>query len=384
MKKIAANFLNKITLTIFFILLNSNLAFASYYQFDKEYSDISWSVNLLGFNNFTGKFTDYSGEIFIDEKNPQNSSVKVVIKTDSILTSSDTIDNLLKGKSFFDVTKYTEIKFESNFVQVVGRLIKIKGTLYLHGEKKDIELVGRFNKAGFNKLNQKKTAGFSFATEIKRSDFGIKSLIPEVSDLVKIKIEVQANLTDDKRADSELSDKTKLIDESLFDVNSLIINQQSGRINFLAKKAGKPINGNFSKFEGKLKFDQNDISKSAVSIDVDLSSISIRNSEILSTIFSYDWFDIKNHLYANFTAKEFSKTAISNQIKAIGTMNIKGRKANVEFIFSVSNYTDTSVNAMGKFVIKRSDFDVGNKIPKLAFDVEDEVEISFNILATKI
>lgn len=71
---------------------------------------------------------------------------------------------------------------------------KVYGMLTLHGVTKPIILNVILNKAGINLLNDRETAGFSATTSLKRSDYGIKALIPEVGDDVEIEIEAEAYL----------------------------------------------------------------------------------------------------------------------------------------------------------------------------------------------
>ncbi len=48
------------------------------------------------------------------------------------------------------------------------------------------------NKVGKNPITEKMTAGFTATTTLKRSDFGIKTLLPDVGDEVKIEINAEA------------------------------------------------------------------------------------------------------------------------------------------------------------------------------------------------
>ena len=104
------------------------------------------------------------------------------------------LDEHLKSKDFFDVANFLTAKFVSKKIIVTGKnKAKIEGELTLLNITKPVVLNAVFNKVGVNPLNQKETIGFSAEAEINRSDFGIKYAVPNVSDKVKLVIEVEAN-----------------------------------------------------------------------------------------------------------------------------------------------------------------------------------------------
>ena len=113
MKKITAVFL-----TLFWI----NFAHgADTYKFDQNHVNIDWSCGHFGFSYPTGKFTNADGVIILDEKNPQNSSVKVTIYTSSLNTGIAKFDEHLKSADFLDVAQFPVAKFESAAVKITGK-----------------------------------------------------------------------------------------------------------------------------------------------------------------------------------------------------------------------------------------------------------------------
>ena len=58
---------------------------------------------------------------------------------------------------------------------------------------KPVTLDAKINKVAKSMMTQKDTIGFSATAVIKRSEFGINYAIPNVSDDVKLLIEVEAN-----------------------------------------------------------------------------------------------------------------------------------------------------------------------------------------------
>ncbi|HDV5708863.1 TPA: YceI family protein [Legionella pneumophila] len=161
---------------------------------DNQHTYVLWKVKHLGFSTQAGKWYA-SGQLILDKDNPQQSKVNVTIKVDDIVTGIPELDKHLKSKLFFDTKQFPTATFVSNRVEVTGKnKAKVYGMLTLHGVTKPIILNVILNKAGINLLNDRETAGFSATTSLKRSDYGIKALIPEVGDDVEIEIEAEAYL----------------------------------------------------------------------------------------------------------------------------------------------------------------------------------------------
>lgn len=161
---------------------------------DNQHTYVLWKVKHLGFSTQAGKWYA-NGQLTIDNDHPQQSKVKVIIKIDDIVTGIPELDKHLKGKLFFDTKQFPTATFVSNRVEVTGKdKAKVYGMLTLHGATKPITLNVVLNKAGINLLNDRETVGFSATASLKRSDYGINALIPEVGDDVDLEIEAEAYL----------------------------------------------------------------------------------------------------------------------------------------------------------------------------------------------
>jgi polyisoprenoid-binding protein YceI len=186
----------------FVMLTSSTIALAqdtsnaeNKYTIEKNHTSVMWIADHFGYSKVSGKFTDISGEIVFYEKKPQDSSVQVEIKTDSIATGLPKFEDHLKSKDFFDVKNFPTAKFVSKKIIVEGKKNKaqIVGDLTLLGVTKEVILKAEFNKSAPNPMSQKPTIGFSAKTTINRSDFGMKYALPGVADKVELVIEVEAN-----------------------------------------------------------------------------------------------------------------------------------------------------------------------------------------------
>tara|TARA_R110000868_G_scaffold179832_1_gene420282 strand:+ start:150 stop:719 length:570 start_codon:yes stop_codon:yes gene_type:complete len=173
-------------------VLSSSAFAAETYTIDKNHTYVLWHIKHFGFSTQAGKWYA-SGTLVLDKDKPSNSKVDAVINVADIATGHAELDKHLKGKLFFDTEKYPTATFVSDKVDITGdNTANVHGILTLHGVSKPVTLAVTLNKFAMNPISDNMTAGFAATTEIKRSDFGIKTLLPGLDDDVKIDIGVEA------------------------------------------------------------------------------------------------------------------------------------------------------------------------------------------------
>jgi polyisoprenoid-binding protein YceI len=193
--------MNKITpLTLLSALLIAHSAFAAdTFVFDKAHSTIGFQVRHL-FSKVPGKFDDFSGQIVLDEANPEQSSVEVTIKTASVDTGVKMRDDDLRSPNFFDATKFPEITFKSTSVKTTGEnTADVTGNLSMHGVTKEVvlkvELLGKG--AG---MQGAITSGWDAGTALKRSDFGLSwNKVIEGTQVVGDDVQIELHVEADKK-----------------------------------------------------------------------------------------------------------------------------------------------------------------------------------------
>ncbi len=182
-----------LALILFFGFVAANAA--EKYTLDPHHSSVMWTINHLGFSNPSGKWFA-EGTLVLDEKNPADSKVNVTISVGDIVTGITELDKHLKSESFFDVKKFPVATFVSDKIIMTGKhTAKVKGMLTMHGVSKPITLNMKLNKAGMNPISNKKSVGFSGTAELKRSEFGITTLLPMLGDDVKLDIQAEGYLS---------------------------------------------------------------------------------------------------------------------------------------------------------------------------------------------
>ena len=163
---------------------------AGTYTVESTHTQIQWTVNHFGFNDYFGIFGSPTGTMTLDPAKPSEAKLSIDIPVSELATSSAKLNEHMKGKDFFDVTNHPSAKFVSTKVTVTGAEAVIIGNLTMLGITKPVTLNAKFTGAGANPFNKKPTVGFQASTTINRSDWGMKYGIPLVTDTVRLRISV--------------------------------------------------------------------------------------------------------------------------------------------------------------------------------------------------
>ncbi|MCD8497597.1 MAG: YceI family protein [Alphaproteobacteria bacterium] len=163
------------------------------YHFDKLHTQIIFFVDHLGFAKSEGEFLDFDGSITFDRTQPESSSADVTIQTASIEMDDQKWNDHLKNADFFNVEKFPTMSFKSTSIEITGdNLAAITGDLTLLGVTKPVVLDVTFNKCDKHPFGNEYHCGFSAASVLNRSEWGMGYGLPMVGDEVEIRIEVEA------------------------------------------------------------------------------------------------------------------------------------------------------------------------------------------------
>ncbi|WP_165371650.1 YceI family protein [Pseudolysobacter antarcticus] len=167
---------------------------ATTYRLEPEYTQGTVRWNHLGFSHPAAQFSQGEGAMEFDAADPTKSSVTVSIPLAKITTGVPDLDEEFQSAKFFDTAKFPNATFESSKVEkgAMPDQLKIIGELNLHGVTRPVTLMATIIKVGTNPRSSLPNIGFEATTTIKRSDFGLGKFVPQVSDDVRIDINVEA------------------------------------------------------------------------------------------------------------------------------------------------------------------------------------------------
>jgi polyisoprenoid-binding protein YceI len=148
-----------------------------------------------------GQFTGFSGTIEVGDS-PEDSSVVVEVKTESITTHTEKRDQHLMSGDFLEIEKYPVLTFKSTAVRPTdGNSFELDGDLTIKDITRPVTLTGEFLGWGPN-MEGKPMFAASAKTTIDREDWGMTwNMAVEaggflVGKKVDLEIEVEAHRVD--------------------------------------------------------------------------------------------------------------------------------------------------------------------------------------------
>jgi polyisoprenoid-binding protein YceI len=167
---------------------------AGEYVLDKSHASVTWRVSHLGLSQYTARFDKMDGKINFAPATSTASKVEFTIDATSINTGLAPFNKKLQAVEYFDAEKNPTITFKSVKIEpIAGGKFKMTGDMTLRGVTKPMTWDVTFNGGVYNRFAQAHAVGFSAKGIVKRSEWGMKELIPVVGDDVEVTLEVEFN-----------------------------------------------------------------------------------------------------------------------------------------------------------------------------------------------
>lgn len=173
-----------------------NLA-AGTWVIDPAHSTIGFSVRHLMVSKVRGRFTDFSGQIVVNEDGTASAEAEILV--DSITTDNAQRDGHLKTADFFSAEEFPKATFKSTGFRVVNGEFVVDGEFTLRGNTRPISLEVEY--VGTNPgMGHGPVAGFEAKTVINRKDFGLTIDMPlegggtVVGDKITLNFEIEVGL----------------------------------------------------------------------------------------------------------------------------------------------------------------------------------------------
>lgn len=162
------------------------------YVLDKRHASLTVKIVHMGFSHYTARFNGLDGSFTYDPASWQTTKLTFTVDPKSIDTHDPAFDRQIAG--YFEAEKFPAITFVSTGLQggADGKGT-VTGDLTFHGVTKPVTLEVTFDGAGHGMTPIGTRLGFSGATRIKRSDFGVSNfaLNQFTSDEVDVIFEIE-------------------------------------------------------------------------------------------------------------------------------------------------------------------------------------------------
>jgi polyisoprenoid-binding protein YceI len=153
------------------------------------------------------------------------------------------------------------------------------------------------------------------------------------------------------------------------------IDDKASRIGFTATMQGAAFEGRFTAFNAEIDFDPAHPESSRAKVTVPLASVDTAFAERDDELKKPDWFDIKTHPTAVFTATAFER--VRDGFVSHGTLMLRGVTVPVDLPFTLTP-EQQATRVRGKTELKRLAFGLGWPTTDM---VGDPVAVTIDLLA---
>ena len=163
--------------------------------------------------------------------------------------------------------------------------------------------------------------------------------------------------------------------------------QDASTIEFTGVQMGVPTKAEFSSFASEIEFDRDDLSTSAVTVTIELDSVTASYPVLAEVLRQEPWFNVAEYPEAKFEAHRFSEID-NDTFAAEGSLTLRGVTQPVVFTFTFQTYGPHPEKAGwvlaildGEATVQRTAFGVGQGEWGSTSVVADEVNILVHLSA---
>lgn len=189
--------MNTSTLRVFMALAglvstHPALAAPENFVIDAAHTYATFEVSHLGISTQRGRLGNASGTAMLDTIQGKG-EMTISLDARSLSTGNEFMEKFLRGSSWFAVEEHPSITFTSNNISFVAQKpARIDGALSLRGTTRPISLTVTHYACTRLPFGIRLTCGMDAQAVIKRSDFGMDSLLSFVADDIKLLIQAEA------------------------------------------------------------------------------------------------------------------------------------------------------------------------------------------------
>ena len=162
------------------------------YQNDPAHTYVAFSYTHMGYSHPILRFNTIAAKLDFNVDHPDQSKLDVTIDATSIDSGTSTFNEHLNSDRFFDTAKFKDITYKVTSIKLTGdHTGTVTGDLTIKGMTKPVTLNVTLNKAGMHPMRKAPALGFSATGTLKRSEWGLGTFVPNVSDDVNLMIEAE-------------------------------------------------------------------------------------------------------------------------------------------------------------------------------------------------
>lgn len=159
---------------------------------DPAHTYATFEVSHLGVSTQRGRLGNAAGMAVLDGIQGTG-QMSITLDARSLSTGNEFKEKLLKGNSWFAVDQFPVITFSTSSISFVDQKpVRIEGLLTLRGVTRSTSLSVTHYACTRLPFGVRLTCGMDAQGAIKRSDFGMDSLLAFVGDEVKVLIQAEA------------------------------------------------------------------------------------------------------------------------------------------------------------------------------------------------
>ncbi|HEY2807143.1 MAG TPA: YceI family protein [Gemmatimonadales bacterium] len=140
---------------------------------DASHTEVEFSVRHLMLSNVKGRFSDVSGSVEFDPKNPSSLKLDVTIPIATIDTRQGQRDTHLRSADFFDAERHPTMTFKGK--RIIGDPMdgfQLVGDLTIRGTTREITLDVTTEGSGIDPWGNERI-GYSATGKLDRKEFGL-------------------------------------------------------------------------------------------------------------------------------------------------------------------------------------------------------------------
>lgn len=157
------------------------------------------------------------------------------------------------------------------------------------------------------------------------------------------------------------------------------VNAKASQISFTYTQMGARVYGTFDAFEAKLDFDSANPEAARASLTIELASIDAGSSDANAELQKPGWFNTAVYPQATFVSSSVKPLA-NNRYEVSGKLSLKGQTREVSAAITLK--PDNAIGVFnGEFILKRSDFGIGEGEWGDYGIVSNDIHIKFRVVA---